>query len=163
MQSEQFISVIRENQSIIYKICNCYCADPDERKDLQQEILIQLWNSFGRFDGRIKISTWIYRVALNTAISYYRKNKKHRSNRLAINESIISLPESESFDEDTVKTLYRFIDRLNEFDKALMLLYLDGNKYADIADILGISETNVATKISRIKGTLKNNFKTLND
>jgi len=158
---DEFISVIKKNQSLIYKICFSYCADPGNREDLQQEILLQLWKSFSEFDGRVKISTWIYRIALNTAISFYRNDCKHRVKK--VDASIISLPivESDSAQDENIAMLYKFIERLNEMDKALILLYLDENKYKDIADILGITETNVATKISRIKKNLKEQFSSI--
>lgn len=126
----------------------------------QQEILIQLWNSFSKFDGRVKISTWIYRIALNTAISFYRIDCKHNNKKVTINGSIISLPNFEYVPEqdENIVMLYQFINKLNKMDKALILLYLDDNKYKDIAEILGISETNVATKINRIKKILKEQF-----
>jgi RNA polymerase sigma factor (sigma-70 family) len=160
LEKEQFISVIKDHRNLIFKICYTYCADPDNRKDLQQEILIQLWRSFEKFDGRVKISTWIYKVALNTAISFYRNDFKHTSKRVSIDAAIISLSntEQETERDENVAMLYLFIERLNEMDKALILLYLDDNQYKDIAEILGLSETNVATKISRIKKTLKEQF-----
>ena len=160
MEKDKFISVIKDNQNLIYKICYSYCSNPDNRKDLQQEILMQLWNSYSKFDGRVKISTWIYRIALNTAISFYRNDCKHNDKKVSIDPSIISLPgfEYDSEQDENIVMLYQFIERLDEMDKGLMLLYLDDNKYKDIADILGISETNVATKISRIKKNLKEKF-----
>ena len=160
MEKEKFISVIRDNQKLIFKICYTYCKNSENRKDLEQEIFLQLWKSFKKFDGHVKISTWIYRIALNTAISFYRNDCKTNDRTLLIDASIISLSnveETSEFDEN-ISTLYQLIEKLNEFDKALILLYLDNNKYLDIADILGISETNVATKISRIKKILKNQF-----
>jgi RNA polymerase sigma factor (sigma-70 family) len=161
VEKEKFISVIKANQNLIFKICYSYCSNPANRKDLQQEILIQLWNSFAKFDGRVKISTWIYKIALNTAIFFYRNNCRHNNKKIPIDASIISLSnfdtESSEHNENIVM-LYQFIERLNEMDKALILLYLDNNKYEDIAEILGISETNVATKISRIKKSLKEQF-----
>ena len=160
MEKDQFISVIKENQNLIYKICYSYCSNSENRKDLQQEILLQLWNSFSKFDGRVKLSTWIYRIALNTAISYYRNDSKHRDKKINIDTSIISFSSFEYVPEqdENITLLYQFIENLNELDKALILLYLDDNKYKDIAEILGISETNVATKISRIKKILKEQF-----
>ena len=160
MEKDQFISVIKENQNLIYKICYSYCSNSENRKDLQQEILLQLWNSFSKFDGRAKLSTWIYRIALNTAISYYRNDSKHRDKKINIDTSIISFSSFEYVPEqdENITLLYQFIENLNELDKALILLYLDDNKYKDIAEILGISETNVATKISRIKKILKEQF-----
>jgi len=160
VEKDQFISVIKENQNLIYKICYSYCSNSENRKDLQQEILLQLWNSFSKFDGRAKLSTWIYRIALNTAISYYRNDSKHRDKKINIDTSIISFSSFEYVPEqdENITLLYQFIENLNELDKALILLYLDDNKYKDIAEILGISETNVATKISRIKKILKEQF-----
>ena len=160
MEKDTFISVIKDNQNLIYKICCTYCANRENRKDLQQEILMQLWNSFSKYDGRVKISTWIYRIALNTAISFYRNDCKHNGRKVTIDASIISLSNFEYVPEqdENLALLYQFIDKLNEMDKALILLYLDDNKYKDMAEILGISETNVATKISRIKKILKEHF-----
>lgn len=161
MEKDKFISVIKDNQNLIYKICFSYCSNPEHRKDLQQEILMQLWKSSSKFDGRVKISTWIYRIALNTAISYFRNDCKHKDRNVSIDTLIISLSsfESDSSAEDEqIALLYQFIERLNAMDKALILLYLDDNKQKDIADILGITETNVATKISRIKKNLREQF-----
>ena len=160
MEKDKFISVIKDNQNLIYKICYSYCSNAESRKDLQQEILIQLWNSFSKFDGRVKLSTWIYRIALNTAITFYRNDSKHNDKKVSIDASIISLSDFEYIpdQEENIAMLYKFIENLNEMDKALILLYLDDNKYKDIAEILGISETNVATKICRIKKILKEQF-----
>ena len=160
MDKDQFILVIKENQNLIYKICYSYCSNSENRKDLQQEILIQLWNSFSKFDGRAKLSTWIYRIELNTAISFYRNDSRHSNNKVHIDDLIISLSDFEYVPEqdENIAMLYQFIENLNEMDKALILLYLDDNKYQDMAEILGISETNVATKISRIKKILKEQF-----
>jgi len=160
VEKEKFISVIKENQKLIYKVCNSYCSNPDNRKDLEQEILVQLWQSFKKFDGRIKLSTWIYKIALNTAISFYRRNGKHNNNRVKLDALIISLQnfEDNSEQSELISTLYRFIEKLNGLDKALILLYLDNKKHKEIAETLGISETNVATKISRIKKTLREQF-----
>ncbi|MDR2010870.1 MAG: sigma-70 family RNA polymerase sigma factor [Bacteroidales bacterium] len=158
MDKEKFIAIIKEHQALIYKVCHSYCQEAENRNDLQQDILLQLWYSMEKFDGRVKFSTWVYRIALNTAISFYRKNKKHQEKKTSIDESIISLPEMEADNsqKENITILYRFINNLNHFDKALILLYLDDFKYEEIAEILGISKTNVATKISRIKQTLKN-------
>lgn len=162
MEKDKFIQVIKENRNLIFKVCYSYCRDKENRKDLEQEILFQLWKSFEKFDGHVKISTWIYRIALNTAISFYRNDNKNVGNTVAFDESIISVSrhEQDLEKDENITLLYQFIDKLSVLDKALMLLYLDDNKYKEIADILGISETNVATKISRIKKTLKNQFDT---
>jgi len=160
VEKDQFIAVLQEHRNLVFKICRSYCANPENRKDLQQEILIQLWKSFEKFDGRVKISTWIYKVALNTAIFYYRKDSKHSNNKVSLDASIISLSNFEpDMQDEQITMLYQFIERLHSLDKALILLYLDDNKQKDIAEILGLSETNVATKISRIKKNLKEQFK----
>lgn len=160
VEKDKFISIIKANQNLIFKICYSYCSNPENRKDIQQEVLIQLWNSFSKFDGRVKISTWIYRIALNTAISYYRKECRHNDKKISIDASIISTSYFEYVPEqdENIILLYQFIENLNEMDKALILLYLDDNKYKTIAEILGISETNVATKINRIKKNLKEKY-----
>lgn len=160
MERDQFISVIKDNQPLIYKICWSYCPNPESRKDLQQEILLQLWKSLSKFDGRVKLSTWIYRVALNTAITFYRNDFKHSSKKVTIDASVTSLSGLEYVpeQEENIIILYQFIEKLKEMDKAVILLYLDDNNYKDIAEILGITETNVATKINRIKKILKEQF-----
>ena len=162
MEKDQFVSVMKEHQNLIFKICHTYCANTENRKDLQQDIFIQLWKSFEKFDGRVKISTWIYKVALNTAIFYYRKDSKHNNNKtVSLDADVITLANREPDVEldENITLLYKFIGQLNELDKALILLYLDDNKQKEIAEILGLSETNVATKISRIKKNLKEQFK----
>lgn len=161
MEKDRFISIIRDNRKLIFKICYSYCINHENRKDLEQEIFIQLWKSFQKYDGRVKISTWIYRIALNTAISFYRNDCKVNGNGLQIDESIISLSDTDDDSlelKENISLLYQFIDQLKAFDKAIILLYLDDNKHKDISEILGITETNVATKISRIKRILKEKF-----
>lgn len=160
MEKDKFISVIKDHQNLIYKICYSYCSNSENREDLQQEILIQLWNSFSKFDGRVKLSTWIYRIALNTAITFYRNDNKHNDKKVSIDALIISLSDFECVPEqdENIAMLYQFIEKLNEMDKALILLYLDDNKQKEMAEILGITETNVAIKICRIKKILKEQF-----
>ena len=157
MNKDQFISVIRDHQNLIFKICHAYCAHAEDRKDLEQEIMIQLWSARAKFDGRVKISTWMYRIALNTAISFYRKDSRYKAKTASLDASLISMPDSapETLQQEKLDLLYRFIESLNEMDKALMLLYLDDTSYRAMAEVLGISETNVATKISRIKKSLR--------
>jgi len=162
MSKENFIATIKDNQNLIYKVCYTYCYNIDLRKDLEQEILLQLWRSFSNFDGRVKVSTWMYRIALNTAISFLRNDKKFENQKLSFDESIITFPtnEYEIEQDENVSLLYEFINQLNELDKALILLYLDNFKYKEISAVLGITESNVATKMQRIKNNLKSQFKT---
>lgn len=158
-QNDQFIYTIQQNKKLIFKVCNAYCHDFEDRKDLVQEVIIKLWLSFEKFDENYKLSTWMYRIALNTAISHYRAARK-RSTTISIHESLIDFAdENENLELDNnVKLLYDFINQFDELNKALMILYLDNNSYKDIAEVLGISETNVATKISRLKLQLKQQF-----
>jgi len=160
VSKKEFITVIKANQNLIYKICYSYCSNSEDRKDLEQEILMQLWNSFGKFDGRVKVSTWIYKVALNTAISFFRNSSKTNKKVVHLDSSIFSITNNDDDEQlnENINTLKKLIDKLNEFDKAVILLYLGNNKYSEISEILGISETNVATKISRIKTVLKEQF-----
>lgn len=138
MDRENFISIVKENHRLIYKVCYTYCKNSESRKDLEQEILIQLWKSLPRFDGRVKITTWIYKVALNTAFLFHRNESKYKENKVYIDKSVFSVDDNSVTTEleERIAKLYRFIDNLDELDKALMMLYLEGIKYKDIADIL---------------------------
>lgn len=164
MEKEKFITIIKSNQRLIYKVCFTYCRDTESRKDLEQEILVQLWKSLPRYDGRVKLSTWIYKIAINTAFLFYRNEEKHLKHKTILDETVFQIADgSQSLEqEEKIAELYRFIDNLDKLDKALMMLYLDNNKHKDIADILGITQTNVATKIGRIKGRLKEYFNNKN-
>ncbi len=161
MDKREFITIIKDHQNLIFKICYSYCSEYEDRKDLEQEILIQIWKSLKKFDNGVKLSTWIYRVALNTAISFYRKESKSKKHEV-LDDSIIIFDEEQgkASIDDNISSLYHFINQLEKLDKALILLYLDEKKQKEIALILGITESNVATKISRIKKKLKENFQT---
>lgn len=165
-KKEEFIKTIDEHKKIIYKIVNSYCSNREDRKDLEQDIIIQLWNSFDNYNSDYKYSTWMYRIALNVAISFYRKEKKHLVKSDFYNEESIFTIEEDRAEEQTelnyhLKLLQEFIHNLNELNKALMLLYLEEKSYQEIAEILGITKTNVATKISRIKLKLKKEFQNI--
>jgi RNA polymerase sigma factor (sigma-70 family) len=160
-----FLDLIEANKGIIYKVSNSYCKDVEDRKDLVQEIIIQLWRSFERYDDRYKLSTWMYRIALNVAISFFRKEHKRKSSASPISESVIETTADEGPGEleSNLYLLQQFIYELQELDRALMLLYLEDRNYKEIADILEITETNVATKISRIKDRLRQKFSRINN
>ena len=160
MNREEYIRIIRENRNLIYKVCLSFCADTEDRKDLEQEIVVKIWNGFRRFDGQAKVSTWVYRVALNTAISYYRKEKR-RGHKVSVDREILYLQDTSDADLEyrrNVERHYDLIGELKELDKALILLYLEDLKYSEISNIIGITETNVATKINRIKEKLRRKF-----
>ncbi|HXB90797.1 MAG TPA: sigma-70 family RNA polymerase sigma factor [Puia sp.] len=158
----EFVQRIQENKGILFKICHLYCRNPADREDLAQEMIYQLWKSGHRFDADHKFTTWMYRIALNVAISYYRR--QHRSGvRVSLSGDMHLLnladgPDDGAVIEEKIDRLQVFIRELGELDKALMILYLEEKSYREIADILGISETNVATKLSRIKAALKKKF-----
>jgi len=157
-QQERFQALIEEHKKILYKICNTYCRNRDDREDLAQEILVQLWRSFGAFDARCRFSTWMYRIALNVAISYCRRESVRARHVLSGDERLLNISEEATNPAEELLLLHQFIDRQDPLNKALLLLYLDGNSYQEIAEVLGISQTNVATKISRLKQTMKQDF-----
>ncbi|MGB3849329.1 MAG: sigma-70 family RNA polymerase sigma factor [Tunicatimonas sp.] len=161
---EKFVQILNDHKGIILKVTYAYCSDFEDRKDLEQEIAIQIWRSLKRYDGRAKLSTWIYRVALNVAISYQRKDLKARELHPPLDDVIFrAIPSQISEEPDSrITLLYQFINQLDEFSKAIMLLYLDENSYESIAEVLGTTRTNVATKISRIKKKLRTEFFTVN-
>lgn len=158
--SLDFEQTIEKNKGIIYKVANSYCKDSDDRKDLVQEIIIQLWRSFNRFDHSSKLSTWIYRVALNVAISFYRRDSKRKMVSTELTESLIAIiPENEAGDaENQINQLQQFIGELKDMDRALMILYLEDKSQKEMGEIMGITETNVSTKVARIKEKLRLKF-----
>ncbi len=157
VDNESLLRLIEDNKAIIWKICHSYCRNHHQREDLAQEIVYQLWKSGGSFDKGFKFSTWMYRVALNVAISFYRKETKSGP-LVALADNHLELAEqtdTASQEEENVQRLQHAMNQLKELDRALMILYLEEKSYAEIAEILGITETNVATKINRIKDRLK--------
>jgi len=161
---EEFLRLILQNKRIIIKICNSYCPDKNDREDLAQEIIYQLWKSGKNFNAGYSFTTWMYRIALNVAISHYRKGKR-AGQLISFPEKPIDIADKRDGGidmEEQARLLQQFIQELKELDRALILLYLESKTYREIADILGITETNTATRISRIKDILKQRFSTLN-
>jgi RNA polymerase sigma-70 factor (ECF subfamily) len=150
----QFAELLERHRGIVFKVAATYCRNRADREDVAQEIVTQLWRAFPKFDAtRGKFSTWMYRIALNVAISFVRSNSMRERHTVALDETHDfedSSPVSAEEDE-RVRLLHAFIDRLDSLNRALLLLYLDDRSHRDIAAILGITETNVATKISRLK------------
>jgi RNA polymerase sigma-70 factor, ECF subfamily len=151
-----FVQQLQENQNLIHKICRLYTNNEDAHKDLFQEITIQLWKAYPKFRGEAKFTTWAYRVALNTAITLYRKktrdvstiefdNKLHKVNQDEYNYE----------EEEHIKMLYQAVQQLNDIEKALVFMYLEDKDYSEIAETLGISEVNARVKMNRIKTRLK--------
>jgi len=149
---QEFLDHIINNEDMVHKICNIYATSYEERQDLKQEIIYQLWRSFPSFRGKSKFQTWMYRVALNTAI-YYKKKKPLTTNDL----SNIEAEEDESYKEieEQLRKLYMAIKTLNQIDRAVVFLYLEKHSYEQIGEITGITAKNVSVRIVRIKEKLR--------
>jgi RNA polymerase sigma factor (sigma-70 family) len=154
-EQERFLNLVEGHKKILYKVCHSYCRNPGDRDDLAQEIIVQLWRSFRAFDERARFSTWMYRIALNVAISFYRRESVRTRHVLPGSEHLLEAVDETGDRSEEVEMLYQWIEELDPLNKALVILYLDGNNYQEIADIMGISQTNVATKISRLKQTMR--------
>ncbi|NEW80193.1 MAG: sigma-70 family RNA polymerase sigma factor [Gelidibacter sp.] len=152
----KFIVEFEQNQNIIHKVCRIYTSNQDAHNDLFQEIAIQLWKAYPKFRGESKLSTWMYRIGLNTAITLYRKSK--RSIVTQDFETVLYRIEATSYDdteEEQLKLMYAAIHQLTDIDKALIFLYLEDVNYREIAETMGISEVNARVRMNRIKTRLK--------
>lgn len=160
---QEFESLLQRHRKIVYKVVNTYCWQADDRADLAQEIAIQLWRSFNSYDSERSFSTWMYRIALNVAISNVRQNNKLSQFSVPLDESHLEIgkddDDADKADE-RIHLLQTFIGQLDSMNRALMLLYLEEHSHREIADILGISETNVATKINRLKQRIRDDINT---
>ena len=151
---QEFLSVIREYERVIYKVCYLYTTPNATLNDLYQDVVLNLWRAYPKFRRECKISTWIYRIALNTCISFIRKEKN-------VPEFVTQSREADWMTEDNdplqemLRQLYRMINQLGQLDKSIILLYLEEKSYEEMAEITGLTVTNVATKLSRIKDKLK--------
>ncbi|WP_295939265.1 sigma-70 family RNA polymerase sigma factor [uncultured Alistipes sp.] len=145
----EFELFAKEHRRIIGKICYLYARDSDDFDDLYQEVLINLWRGFEGFEGRAKPSSWVYRVGLNTCISYYRRNRRY-SNTLPLSDCRV-LTHEESDRDERLRELYELINRLDPLEKAIVMLWLDEVSYDEIASITGLTRNNVASKLHRIK------------
>lgn len=160
-QNQLFQQLMEQHKGILFKIARTYCQDEEDRQDIIQDMMIQIWQSLHKYNDKFKISTWLYRISLNVAISFYRKDAVRISNRTALNEHFSQIQESETAEkEQQMKLLELFINKLNDLDKALILLYLEDKSHAEISEILGISASNASTKVGRIKDKLKQYFTT---
>ena len=164
-REDEFLKVFEANAGIVIKIAKAYTDTAHDREDLANDIVVELWRSFDTFRGHSSVSTWIYRVALNTSMNYRRK-KKHDSLFTFWNDSkqfegMHWLTEQD--DTPETELLYQCIDQLDAINKAIILLYLDGKSHEEIALITGISKTNVGTRIGRIKEHLKKSIQLQKD
>ena len=161
MTQPEFVQLIHDNNGLILKVCNLYAATTQDRQDLYQEIVIQLWRSLPKFRKESKLTTWMYRVALNTAISDYRKQQR-KPHTTDLNLLIKDIPEQADYNEkeEKLRSLYNAINHLPEIEKAIVMLYLDDKSYEEMEDILGINQNNLRVKMNRIKEKLRQLTKT---
>jgi RNA polymerase sigma-70 factor (ECF subfamily) len=158
-QEDEFFKMVKHHQGIFNKVLGLYTMNAEDRKDLQQEMLLQCWKSFGSYKAQSKISTWLYRVCLNTALNYHKKTKKHKYTDINLASDRIANNKSKSEYED----LYKAIIQLNEVDRMIISLYLDGYKNKEISGITGMNENKLNVKIHRIKQKLAQHLKSENN
>lgn len=153
---KEFLQIIQKNQGIIYKVCSLYCDAQDDRDDLFQEIVVQLWKSYPSFRKESKVTTWMYRVALNTAITSFKKSKRRPDqNRLSFQNFQIADENYDTETEENIKLLHNAVKQLSGIEKSIILLFLENKKYEEIAEITGITQNYVRVKMNRIKKKLK--------
>lgn len=148
----EFTNLVKEHKTSIFTVCYMFSSDEDEVNDMFQETLVNLWRGYEKFRGESKISTWIWRVALNTCISWQRKKKE----TLPLDLSMKLYSDDGDSDLSQIRMLHKRIQRLQPFDKAIVLLWLEGLSYQEIAEIMGVKESNVGVRLYRIKEQLKN-------
>ncbi|APQ18974.1 RNA polymerase sigma factor [Maribacter hydrothermalis] len=157
-KEEVFTNLIREHQALLYKVTSIYTDNKEDREDLFQEVVFQLWKYFDSFRNDAKVTTWMYRVAMNTAITFIKK-KKRRPDSVPVADVFINQSDyKDDVYEERLKLLYRHLQHLNTLEKGLIFLLLEGKSYKEIAQITGLSDSNVGTKISRVKKKLKTNM-----
>lgn len=164
LSEEDFLVLFKDNQGIIYKICYLYGKTEVDKQDLFQEISIQLWKAYPSYQGTAKFTTWMYRVSLNTAITFFRKGKKKRQ-EVELNPEMTKALEYTDYDNETEQKLqfmYQSISQLTKIEKALVFLYLEDKPYSEIAETLGISSVNARVKMNRIKSKLREMMTTKN-
>lgn len=161
--TSEFIEQLDSNKGILYKVARLYCFTEDEQKDLIQEISLQAWRSFPKFNREYKFSTWLYKIALNVAISNLRKENKRKEINSPFKEEFVQIATpNDPEQKEHINLLYQIIGEFKAFDKAMMLLFFEEKTYKEISEIMGISESNVATKLSRLKKSIKKRFIALN-
>jgi RNA polymerase sigma-70 factor (ECF subfamily) len=149
-----FGQLLESHRAIVFKVANTYCRHPEDRADLVQEIAAQLWSAQSAYDPARRFSTWMYRIALNVAISFVRSGRQHQRRTVPLDETLHDIADDNAADPDCelrLRLLQAFIDRQAPIDRALLLLYLEDRSQREIGEILGLSETNVSTKIGRLK------------
>lgn len=152
-KNARFMQLISEHDALIYKVCYMYAEGRQEFDDLRQEVYVNLWCGLDSFNGNSKISTWVYRVALNTCITTFRRERRHNED-VPLDDEAYSKEDSNAEHLSMLREMYRLIGGLDRLDKAIVLLWLDENSYDQISEITGVSRANVAIKLHRIKKRL---------
>ena len=159
--TEEFVARLEKHQRILFKVAYMYCRDRDDRQDLVQEMLIQVWRSYARFDERVQFSTWMYRIAVNVAITQYRSESRRIRDTVPLEEYGLDIAAADALfdgDSDNMRALRQIINELDELNRALILLFLEGFSSEEIAEVVGISASNVSTRINRLKIKLQSEF-----
>ena len=156
-KEQQFNDLYAKNKDKIYRICCYYMDDPDDRQDLFQEVLTNIWRGLDRFEGRSKVSTWVFRIAVNSALAHRKKQRRENSSmNLAENEFADGyVHDSTEGEQESIRQLHRAISGLNKIERAIISLMLEDVSQKEIAEIMGFTENNIRVKIHRIKGKLK--------
>ena len=153
--TEEFILLITNNQGLIFKVCNLYCNSREDKEDLFQDIILQLWRAYGSFNGDSKVSTWIYRIALNNAITRLRKETK-REKFAELDDNAFNIAATDNKEEnEQVLQMYNAIKKLSEVERAITLLYMDNYSYNEIAGVMGLSESNIGFNLNKIRTKLR--------
>ncbi len=158
---QAFGELLQRHRRIVFKVAHTYAWDPDDRDDLAQEIAAQLWRAYPGYDPSRSFSTWMYRIALNVAISHVRSSTQRDRHSVALDDSLHEVADERSGDPESqqqLRALQRVIAGLDRINRALLLLYLEDRSNREIGDILGLSESNVSTKISRLKQRIRNDL-----
>ncbi|MCH8619783.1 RNA polymerase sigma factor [Undibacterium sp. TS12] len=161
MDQELFLQHLAQHKRLLYKVAHGYCRHAEDRRDLVQDMVVQLWRAYPGFDGRVQFSTWMYRIAMNVAISHYRSEARQVRDTVPLEEFGLDIAEADQLfnaQSDNMRTLDKLIRELDELNRALILLFMDGHGNEEIASIMGLTATNVATRMSRIKQKLQSRF-----
>lgn len=157
---QSFVSLLSQHKRILYKVASCYCRDREDRHDLMQDMVVQLWLAFPRFDASQRFSTWMYQVAMNVAISHLRYvTSQQRDGRRTLSLEALGVDVSDAdslaaTDSDNMRTLFALMQELDALNRGLLLLFLDGYDADEIARMMGISASNVSTRVHRLKARL---------
>ncbi|KUG12898.1 RNA polymerase subunit sigma-70 [Elizabethkingia sp. HvH-WGS333] len=154
LKEKEFLEKIEKHKGMIFKISKMYLENQEDREDLFQEIIFQLWKSYQAFEGKSQFSTWLYRVSLNTAITFLKRDKK-RTDKNELHENIDIEDEQNTDKELQTEFLYKAVQELNPIEKALIFLFLEGQNHKQISENMGITEVNARVKLNRTKEKLQ--------